>query len=167
VASHESSCQLAFEAKFPLYSNSRIMLRRTVQQTALRLRGAAGHGGAMAPSFVQRRTDVEQFTEEDELVWDDGVAPETAIDFDAPHVNKWKSLGMWLGGFAFFATLGGVITVIDPPSLAEFVSCSFALEAFRYCLSLSATHRSPHSTFCPFAILCQVPRTESLPPKAD
>lgn len=62
-----------------------------------------------------------QFPEENELVWDDGVAPETAIDFDAPHVNKWKAFGMWLGGFAFFGTLGAVITAIDPPSFAEHV----------------------------------------------
>ena len=29
----------------------------------------------------------EQIHEQDELVWDDGVAPETCIDFDAPHVR--------------------------------------------------------------------------------
>lgn len=43
-----------------------------------------------------------QLHEEDELIWNDGVAPETALDFDAPHVSKTAGLLWWLGGFAFF-----------------------------------------------------------------
>ena len=44
-----------------------------------------------------------QLHEEDELIWNDGVAPETAIDFDAPHMSPRQVLAWWLGGFAFFA----------------------------------------------------------------
>ena len=51
-------------------------------------------------------------------MWDDGVAPETAIDFDAPHVPKMKALGMWLGGFTFFATIGGLVSLYDPATLS-------------------------------------------------
>lgn len=43
-----------------------------------------------------------QLHEEDELIWNDGVAPETAIDFDAQHVSKGSGLLWWLGGLAFF-----------------------------------------------------------------
>ena len=34
-------------------------MRRVIQQTALRVRGGAP-GGRMAPTFIQRRTDVDQ-----------------------------------------------------------------------------------------------------------
>lgn len=40
--------------------------------------------------------------EQDELIWNDGVAPETALDFDAPHISRAKGLAWWLGGFGFF-----------------------------------------------------------------
>lgn len=43
-----------------------------------------------------------QLHEEHELVWSDGVAPETAIDFDAPHLSPLAGLGYWLGGLGFF-----------------------------------------------------------------
>ena len=39
-----------------------------------------------------------QLHEEDELVWNDGVAPETCIDFDAPHINSYEALAWWFGG---------------------------------------------------------------------
>ena len=35
--------------------------------------------------------------EEHELIWDDGVAAETCLDFDAPHIGKWEGLMWWLG----------------------------------------------------------------------
>lgn len=43
-----------------------------------------------------------QLHEQDELIWNDGVAPETALDLDAPHISAAKGLVWWLGGFAFF-----------------------------------------------------------------
>lgn len=46
-----------------------------------------------------------QLHEEDELIWNDGVAPEAALDFDAPHVSKAAGLAWWLGGFGFFAAV--------------------------------------------------------------
>lgn len=35
-------------------------------------------------------------------MWNDGVAPETALDFDAPHVSAATGLAWWLAGFGFF-----------------------------------------------------------------
>lgn len=52
--------------------------------------------------------------EEIELVWEDGVAPELTIDFDATHVSKADGLKWWLGGFAFFAGLGSLVWMTDP-----------------------------------------------------
>ena len=52
--------------------------------------------------------------EEIELVWEDGVAPELTIDFDATHVSKTDGLKWWLGGFAFFAGIGSLVWMTDP-----------------------------------------------------
>ena len=54
--------------------------------------------------------------EEHELVWDDGVAPELAIDFDAQHIPKWEGVLTWFGGMGFFATVAGLVWWTDPAS---------------------------------------------------
>lgn len=55
-----------------------------------------------------------QIHEHDELMWDDGVAPETCIDFDAPHVSSYSAL-LWLaGGLGFFGGLGYMVSLTDP-----------------------------------------------------
>lgn len=57
-----------------------------------------------------------QLTEEHDLVWDDGVAPELAIDFDCQHISKERGLAWFLGGMGFFATLLGICRWCDPAS---------------------------------------------------
>jgi hypothetical protein len=52
--------------------------------------------------------------EESELLWDDGVAPELCIDFDAPWYSRSEGLMWWLAGFGFFAGLATVISSTDP-----------------------------------------------------
>ena len=49
-----------------------------------------------------------------ELVWDDGVAPETCIDFDAPHISTQEVLLTMLAAFGFFGTLYTLIAWSDP-----------------------------------------------------
>jgi len=49
-----------------------------------------------------------------ELVWDDSVAPETTLDFDAPHVSTSEVLAMFFGAFAAFATLYALVAWSDP-----------------------------------------------------
>jgi len=48
------------------------------------------------------------------LVWDDTVAPETCIDFDAPHVETSEVLLAFFGAFAFFGGLYGLVALSDP-----------------------------------------------------
>lgn len=55
-----------------------------------------------------------QLPEQVELVWDDGVAPETCIDFDAPHVSTQEVLLTFLASFGFFATLYTLVSLSDP-----------------------------------------------------
>ena len=57
-----------------------------------------------------------QLHEEHELVWSDGVAPETAIDFDAPHVTPGEGLAWWLGGFGFFYSVYWFARSVDHPA---------------------------------------------------
>jgi hypothetical protein len=63
-----------------------------------------------------------------ELVWDDGVAPETAIDFDALNVSSGEALGAWLLGLGFFAVLYGIIAWSDPASRSPVVSRAAVLD---------------------------------------
>ena len=46
-----------------------------------------------------------QMTENTDALWDDGVAPELALDFDAPHISTREALYTWAGGFSMFFLL--------------------------------------------------------------
>eukprot|EP00624_Nannochloropsis_granulata_P006285 evm.model.NODE_4642_length_71726_cov_21.816496.19 len=52
--------------------------------------------------------------EEHELIWDDRVAAEMCLDFDASFVPKGEALRWWLGGFGFFFSLLGLVYLTDP-----------------------------------------------------
>jgi len=69
-------------------------------------------GGPPSPPYQQTRPPNSRVVEEHELIWDDGVAAETCLDFDAAHVEN--GLAWWLGGFGFFATLATCISFYDP-----------------------------------------------------
>lgn len=106
-----------------------------------------GHGHAPPPPTFQRLPQSKgRLHEETELVWskwkkndrekkkeqritrlipnkkrfnclDDGVAPELAIDFDAPELSRNTGLLMWSAGLGFFVGLGLFINYIwDPAS---------------------------------------------------
>ena len=72
------------------------------------------HHGPMMPPFARLEPPKGKLTEEVELVWDDTVAPETCIDFDAPHVESNEMFGMMLAGFGFFGTLYLLVSLSDP-----------------------------------------------------
>ncbi len=55
-----------------------------------------------------------QLPEEIELVWDDTVAPETAIDMESPHVSTHLMLSSIAAVIAAFSCVIGVISWIDP-----------------------------------------------------
>jgi hypothetical protein len=52
--------------------------------------------------------------EEVELVWDDGFAPETCIDFDASFVKTAEVLSMFVGSFVVFFGLFLTVKFSDP-----------------------------------------------------
>lgn len=91
----------------------------TVRRSTQLVRGGGGHHRPPPPPFARLPEATQPLHEHAELVWNDGVAPETLIDFDAPHVPKYtalKHLGIALGGFA---TLMAVVTLYKPDSLRQ------------------------------------------------
>lgn len=66
------------------------------------------------PPFARNKPPSQMLHEEHELVWDDGVAPELTLDFDAQHIPKREGLLWWLGGLGFFAGLAGLVALTDP-----------------------------------------------------
>ena len=64
--------------------------------------GGGGHDHTLEPPLYRLPLPNRALPEEDELIWNDRVAPETCLDLDAPHVSPMEGLLTWLGGFAFF-----------------------------------------------------------------
>ena len=94
-------------------------LRRTAALAPRPYSGSpASLGGATPPLAPFRRIPVEseKLTEQQDAIWDDGVAPEVTLDFDCQHIDTWTGLAMWLGGLTFFATLFQVVKLTDPHS---------------------------------------------------
>lgn len=76
------------------------------------MRRGGGGDGPVPPPYAQTRAPNYRLVEEHELVWDDGVAAETCLDFDAAHVEN--GLAWWFGGFGFFAGLATLISFYNP-----------------------------------------------------
>lgn len=72
---------------------------------ALKPAGCYGLGHVMPLRFL--------VPPQDELVWNDGVAPEACLDFDAPHISKWTALAWWVGAFVFLYANYKLITLFD------------------------------------------------------
>jgi hypothetical protein len=71
----------------------------------------------------------QQLTENTDALWDDGVAAELALDFDAPHISSREGLYSWMAGLSTFALLyqgikawtGGALS--DNPALSHATDC--------------------------------------------
>lgn len=60
-----------------------------VSRRILLVRKLGGHSHAPPPPTFARLPEAKsRLHEESELVWHDGVAPELAIDFDAPELSR-------------------------------------------------------------------------------
>lgn len=68
------------------------------------------------PPFARNLAPSQILHEEHELVWDDGVAPELTIDFDAQHISSDEGLAWWFAGLGFFASMFGLMAWTDPGS---------------------------------------------------
>eukprot|EP01040_Poterioochromonas_malhamensis_P001320 gene1320-1397_t len=72
------------------------------------------HHGPLLPPFGRLPPPNGQIPLETELVWDDTVAPETAIDFDASHVPTSEVLLHFAMGFGFFGLLYFLVSLTEP-----------------------------------------------------
>lgn len=70
--------------------------------------------------------------ENHELVWNDGVAPEVCLDFDAPNVSMGEAFAWWSGGLAFFAAVFGLVALSNPESKREAVPRTATLPPTAY-----------------------------------
>ncbi|KAK8802083.1 hypothetical protein WA158_006478 [Blastocystis sp. Blastoise] len=71
----------------------------------------------ITPPFIQRAAPTRSLPSGNELIWDDGVAPETCIDFDVPQVSTGRALRWWLGGLSMFALLAFAIKLYNPKGM--------------------------------------------------
>lgn len=90
-----------------------LRLAQTSRSVALRRMGGGGGHGIPAP-FARTPVPNRPLHEEHELIWDDGVAAETCLDFDAPFISRTEGLKMFLGGFLFFASIFGFASLTGP-----------------------------------------------------
>mmetsp|Transcript_19928 Transcript_19928/g.24621 ORF Transcript_19928/g.24621 Transcript_19928/m.24621 type:complete len:119 (-) Transcript_19928:249-605(-) len=98
------------------------LLRRTSTTTI-------AHRGAPPPSapFARNLAPTEKLVENHDAMWDDGVAPEVTIDFDAPHITTGQAAKIWLSAFGGFFTLYQFCKWVDPPSKNPCVPRDFAM----------------------------------------
>jgi hypothetical protein len=66
------------------------------------------------PPFARIPPPSEKLVEQYDAIWDDSVAPEVTLDFDAQHIDSTTGLVMWLSGLGFFATLFQVVKLTNP-----------------------------------------------------
>jgi hypothetical protein len=78
--------------------------------------GGGGHDHTLEPPLYRLPLPNRALPEEDELIWNDRVAPETALDLDAPHISPLEGLVFWLGGFAFFYSVYLYAASTDHPA---------------------------------------------------
>ncbi|GAX18393.1 hypothetical protein FisN_15Lh312 [Fistulifera solaris] len=85
--------------------------RRPFHVTALRQGG--GHSPPLAP-FARVTPQSESMTENLDAVWNDGVAPELALDFDMPNTSSKEALFTWMGTLTgFFVLYQGISLVTN------------------------------------------------------
>ena len=117
------------------------------------VRGGGGHHhGPAPPPFARLPVPSQKLLEEHELVWNDGVAPELAIDFDAPHISRSNALKAWLRGLSFFPVLMGLIWLYDPESTKFAVSFLRFYMRNRVELVYTCRHPSIHPSISPSRI---------------
>jgi len=55
--------------------------------------------------------------ENNDAIWDDGVAPELALDFDMPHMSSREALGTWMFGFGVFFAFYQFLKLVRDPNV--------------------------------------------------
>mmetsp|Transcript_7074 Transcript_7074/g.10133 ORF Transcript_7074/g.10133 Transcript_7074/m.10133 type:complete len:124 (+) Transcript_7074:91-462(+) len=91
------------------------LVRRSVVATRASQNALKGGTPPLAP-FARIPAPTQKLSEQNDCVFDDGVAPELALDFDCQHVSSNEGLASWLGGLSFFVLLYKFVETTDPRS---------------------------------------------------
>jgi len=92
------------------------LVRRSVIATRSSQCLVRGGASPPLPPFARSPTPTQKLIENNDAVWDDGVAPELALDFDCQHVSHSEAVFSWLAGLGGFAALYQFIKSTDPAS---------------------------------------------------
>eukprot|EP00557_Chaetoceros_sp_GSL56_P004104 CAMPEP_0176487930 /NCGR_PEP_ID=MMETSP0200_2-20121128/6421_1 /TAXON_ID=947934 /ORGANISM="Chaetoceros sp., Strain GSL56" /LENGTH=126 /DNA_ID=CAMNT_0017884845 /DNA_START=66 /DNA_END=446 /DNA_ORIENTATION=+ len=92
------------------------LVRRSVVATRSMQSSLRGGASPPLPPFARSPVPSQKLVENNDAVWDDGVAPELALDFDCQHVSKTEGILSWLGGLGLFVALFQVVKMSDPQS---------------------------------------------------
>mmetsp|Transcript_3510 Transcript_3510/g.4665 ORF Transcript_3510/g.4665 Transcript_3510/m.4665 type:complete len:127 (-) Transcript_3510:202-582(-) len=91
-------------------------LRRSVVATRSTQTSLRGGATPPLPPFARAPVPTQKLVENNDAVFDDGVAPELALDFDCQHVSKTEGVLSWLGGLGLFVGLYQFVKYTDPQS---------------------------------------------------
>mmetsp|Transcript_21526 Transcript_21526/g.31272 ORF Transcript_21526/g.31272 Transcript_21526/m.31272 type:complete len:125 (+) Transcript_21526:93-467(+) len=104
---------------------TRGLLRRGLLKSGSRaLKG--GDGPRMLP-FARLAPPTEKLPEHADLIWDDGVAPEAAVDIEVPHIPLGTIILHQLTAAALLLGLYGLCVLIDPANLQPVAPRKLAL----------------------------------------
>jgi len=76
----------------------------------------AGGATPPLPPFTRIPTSVQKLSEHNDAIFDDGVAPEVALDFDCQHISKTEGGLTWLGALTCYVLLYQAVKFSDPES---------------------------------------------------
>mmetsp|Transcript_13890 Transcript_13890/g.40625 ORF Transcript_13890/g.40625 Transcript_13890/m.40625 type:complete len:124 (-) Transcript_13890:192-563(-) len=93
------------------------LVRRSVVATRASQSSLRGGATPPVPPFARAPAPTEKLVENSDAVWDDGVAPELAFDFDCQHISSQEGLAWWLGGIGFFTSVYQFVKSTDPESM--------------------------------------------------
>lgn len=65
--------------------------------------------------------------ENHDIIFDDGVAPEMALDFDCPHISSGEAMMTWLGALGGVALFYQLVKSTDPEGQNPAVNREFNL----------------------------------------
>mmetsp|Transcript_8363 Transcript_8363/g.7924 ORF Transcript_8363/g.7924 Transcript_8363/m.7924 type:complete len:128 (+) Transcript_8363:115-498(+) len=90
------------------------LFRRSVVATRSSTSSLRGGASPPLPPFARHPTPTQKLIENNDAVFDDGVSPELALDFDCQHVSRTEGLYSWLAGLSGFVALFQFVKSTDP-----------------------------------------------------
>lgn len=90
------------------------LLRRSIVATRSTQSSLRGGASPPLPPFARHPVPTQKLVENNDAVFDDGVAPEIGLDFDCQHVSSTEGVLSWLGGLSLFVGLYQFIKSTDP-----------------------------------------------------